>query len=59
MEIHIDYIWMWIVVFGLFLGGLIFLTGKLKWFVRIIEENMHNKSRRYKRGTRKQRARRD
>ena len=46
-------------VIGLSLGCFIFLTGKPEWFVRIIEENLHNKSRRSKRSTRRRRARRN
>ncbi|XP_034674488.1 receptor-like protein 9DC3 [Vitis riparia] len=46
-------------VIGLSLGCFIFLTGKPEWFVCIIEENLHNKSRRSKRSTRRRRARRN
>ena len=46
-------------VYGLSLGGIIFLIGKPKWFVSIIEENIHKKIRRCKRSTCRQGARRN
>ena len=39
-------------VLGLSLGSLIFSIGKPKWFVRIIDENIHKKIIRYKRRSR-------
>ncbi|KAL6347329.1 hypothetical protein AAG906_016771 [Vitis piasezkii] len=46
-------------VYGLSLGGIIFLIGKPKWFVSIIEENIHKKIKRCKRSTCRQGARRN
>eukprot|EP00261_Vitis_vinifera_P002840 XP_002267388.2 PREDICTED: receptor-like protein 12 [Vitis vinifera] len=46
-------------VIGLSLGCLVFLTGKPKWFVWIIEDNIHKKIRRSKMSTCKQGARRN
>ncbi|XP_034674618.1 receptor-like protein 33 [Vitis riparia] len=46
-------------VIGLSLGCLVFLTGKPKWFVWIIEENIHKKIRRSKMNTCRQGARRN